>query len=188
VAGFGAAVTAAARSLELELVLEPGRFFVGNAGVLLTRVIGRKRGEARSFAIVDAAMNDLIRPALYGAYHPIVPVLCRRRPGARRCAPTWSGRCASAATSSGSGRLLPWPEPGRAAGGARGRRVRDGDGVDLQLAAAGGGGAGARRSAFAVTRPRRTIEAMIAEERMPEWLRCRGGDPVPKSGTGRGWG
>jgi diaminopimelate decarboxylase len=102
VAGFGAAVTAAARSLELELLLEPGRFLVGNAGVLLTRVIGRKRGEAHSFAIVDAAMNDLIRPALYGAYHPIVPV---RGGGVReaRCAwSTWSGRCASAVIFSGA--------------------------------------------------------------------------------------
>jgi diaminopimelate decarboxylase len=56
------------------LLLEPGRRLVGDAGVLLTRVRGLKRGEARNFAIVDAAMNDLLRPALYAAWHRIDPV------------------------------------------------------------------------------------------------------------------
>lgn len=56
------------------LLLEPGRALVGNAGVLLTRVEYLKRGEAKNFAIIDAAMNDLMRPALYDAWHDIVPV------------------------------------------------------------------------------------------------------------------
>src|SRR5205085_3965109 len=56
------------------LVFEPGRYLVGNAGVLLARVEHLKHGEAKNFAIVDAAMNDLVRPALYDAYHAIVPV------------------------------------------------------------------------------------------------------------------
>jgi len=56
------------------IVLEPGRALVGNAGVLLTRVEYLKPGEAKNFAIVDAAMNDLMRPALYDAYHAVVPV------------------------------------------------------------------------------------------------------------------
>jgi len=60
------------------IVLEPGRALVGNAGVLLTRVEYLKPGAAKNFAIVDAAMNDLMRPALYDAYHAIVPV----QPGA----------------------------------------------------------------------------------------------------------
>lgn len=56
------------------LILEPGRFLVGNAGCLLTRVIYNKSGEAKKFVIVDAASNDLVRPSLYGAYHEILPV------------------------------------------------------------------------------------------------------------------
>jgi len=59
------------------LVFEPGRYLVGNAGVLLTRVEHLKHGEAKNFAIVDAAMNDLIRPVLYEAHHEIVPVAPR---------------------------------------------------------------------------------------------------------------
>lgn len=58
-----------------KLILEPGRVLVGNAGVLLTRVEYLKPGEEKNFAIVDAAMNDLMRPALYDAYHNILPVL-----------------------------------------------------------------------------------------------------------------
>jgi diaminopimelate decarboxylase len=57
-----------------KLLLEPGRALVGNAGLLLTRIEYLKRGEDRNFAVVDAAMNDLIRPALYSAYHDILPV------------------------------------------------------------------------------------------------------------------
>ena len=59
---------------KVKLVLEPGRALVGNAGALLTRVEYLKHGESKNFAIVDAAMNDLMRPALYDAYHHIVPV------------------------------------------------------------------------------------------------------------------
>lgn len=61
----------------LHLVLEPGRSLVGNAGVLLTTVQYLKHAEARNFAIVDAAMNDLLRPALYDAYHGVLPVTPR---------------------------------------------------------------------------------------------------------------
>ena len=57
--------------LQVELVLEPGRFLVAEAGALVTRVIDVKEGEGRAFVIVDAAMNDLLRPALYGAWHPV---------------------------------------------------------------------------------------------------------------------
>ena len=64
----------------IKLLFEPGRAMVGNAGVLLTRVEYLKHGQARNFAIVDAAMNDLMRPVLYEAWHDIVPV--RPRNGA----------------------------------------------------------------------------------------------------------
>jgi len=61
-----------------QLVIEPGRALVGDAGVLLTRVLYVKRNQTKSFIVVDAGMNDLLRPALYGSYHEIVPV--ERRP------------------------------------------------------------------------------------------------------------
>ncbi len=66
----------------LKVLFEPGRNLVGNAGVLLTRIEYLKRGAARNFAVVDAAMNDLIRPALYEAWHDIVPVRISGEPGA----------------------------------------------------------------------------------------------------------
>jgi len=66
--------------LGLTVICEPGRVIVGNAGVLLTRVLYVKEGEERTFVIVDAAMNDLTRPALYGSHHEIRPVQKRDRP------------------------------------------------------------------------------------------------------------
>jgi diaminopimelate decarboxylase len=62
------------QNLGLTLVMEPGRVIVGNAGILVTKAMYLKEGETKSFVIVDAAMNDLIRPSLYGAYHEIRPV------------------------------------------------------------------------------------------------------------------
>ncbi len=74
VAAYAAAVLAPLRKLDVHLLLEPGRSIVGPAGVLLTRVIYRKTNDGRRFLIVDAAINDLLRPSLYSAYHEIVPV------------------------------------------------------------------------------------------------------------------
>jgi diaminopimelate decarboxylase len=71
---YGAALVSLLRPLGLKILLEPGRFLVGNAGVLLSRVEYLKRGQANSFLIVDAAMNDLVRPAMYDAYHEVVPL------------------------------------------------------------------------------------------------------------------
>jgi diaminopimelate decarboxylase len=71
---FARAVVPLIKPLGLRLLLEPGRFIVGNAGVLLTTVQYVKRGHVKSFVIVDAGMNDLIRPSLYHAYHQILPV------------------------------------------------------------------------------------------------------------------
>jgi diaminopimelate decarboxylase len=68
------AVSPLVRDLKCILIMEPGRVIVGNAGILVTRVLYTKEGEAKRFVIVDAAMNDLIRPSLYGAYHEIKPV------------------------------------------------------------------------------------------------------------------
>ena len=58
----------------LKILLEPGRYIVGNAGVLLTRCLYEKKGSAKTFKIVDAGMNDLIRPALYEGHHEIAPL------------------------------------------------------------------------------------------------------------------
>ena len=67
----------------LKIIMEPGRFIVGNAGVLVTKVLYLKQAPKKAFVIVDAGMNDLIRPALYGAYHQILPLKVKgRRPKA----------------------------------------------------------------------------------------------------------
>ena len=73
VKGYADAIVPHLEPLGLRILLEPGRFMVGNAGVLLTRVLYEKRGNAKVFKIVDAGMNDLIRPTLYEGWHQIVP-------------------------------------------------------------------------------------------------------------------
>ncbi len=73
-AAYAKAVLKPLRKLDIHLLLEPGRSIVGSAGALLTRVVYRKTNNSKRFLIVDAAMNDLLRPSLYGAYHQIVPV------------------------------------------------------------------------------------------------------------------
>ncbi|HSZ60615.1 MAG TPA: diaminopimelate decarboxylase [Terriglobales bacterium] len=74
IAAYARAVIGPSRGMKLHLLLEPGRSIVGAAGVLLTRVLYRKTNHRKRFLIVDAAMNNLMRPSLYGAYHEIVPV------------------------------------------------------------------------------------------------------------------
>ncbi|HLH39105.1 MAG TPA: diaminopimelate decarboxylase [Bryobacteraceae bacterium] len=74
IAGFVKQVRERAAVRGLHILIEPGRSIAGNAGVLLTRVLYRKKTGDKEFVVVDAAMNDLIRPALYGAYHHILPV------------------------------------------------------------------------------------------------------------------
>ncbi len=153
--------------LGCKLVFEPGRLIVGNAGILVTRVIYVKRGEAKNFIIVDAGMNDLIRPTLYEAYHEIVPV----------------------AQASGEPQILadivgPVCETGDYLGLAR-EMAEPGPGDLLAVLTAGAYGAaqsgtyntrplvpevlvdGAR---FAAIRPRESIEALIAREHAPEWV------------------
>jgi len=74
---YGAAVAAATKDLGLTVVLEPGRVIVGNAGILLTRVLLKKAQGSKKFLVIDAGMNDLIRPALYGSNHQLWPVRAR---------------------------------------------------------------------------------------------------------------
>ncbi|VAW98961.1 Diaminopimelate decarboxylase [hydrothermal vent metagenome] len=80
-ADYAAAILTPLKERGLEIVLEPGRAIAGNAGILLTQVEYIKPGEAKSFAIVDAAMNDLLRPALYGAWQNIIPLEPRDNDG-----------------------------------------------------------------------------------------------------------
>jgi diaminopimelate decarboxylase len=74
VRNYAEAIVAPLRELNIPILVEPGRFLTGNAGVLLTRVRYIKQTGSKKFVIVDAGMNDLIRPALYQSYHEIVPV------------------------------------------------------------------------------------------------------------------
>ncbi len=91
-----------------KLILEPGRVLVGNAGVLLTRVEYLKHGEEKNFAIVDAAMNDLMRPALYDAWHNIVPV--NREPSPQSSDGTTSH---STSSSKNNGQVAGYPASGQ---------------------------------------------------------------------------
>tara|TARA_B110000444_G_C18808682_1_gene581382 strand:+ start:582 stop:1847 length:1266 start_codon:yes stop_codon:yes gene_type:complete len=74
-AEYGALIREKVGHLGCEIEIEPGRFIAGNAGILVSKVLYIKKGEEREFLIVDGAMNDLIRPAMYGAHHDIVPVV-----------------------------------------------------------------------------------------------------------------
>lgn len=76
---FGQALTKALKGKKITLILEPGRVIVGNAGILVTKVLYTKKTPSKDFIIVDAAMNDLVRPSLYGAFHRIAEVVPRGR-------------------------------------------------------------------------------------------------------------
>jgi diaminopimelate decarboxylase len=78
-AEYARAVIDAARDLDCTFIFEPGRVLVGNAGIMVTRVLYTKGNEGKRFVIVDAGMNDLIRPSLYGSFHRILPVIRRDR-------------------------------------------------------------------------------------------------------------
>jgi diaminopimelate decarboxylase len=165
---YAALVKRATRGLDCTLVFEPGRLLVGNAGILVTRVINRKEGEAKTFVIVDAAMNDLVRPTLYEAHHEIVPVT---EPAAD--APRITADVVGPVCESGDylalGRDITVPQP------------------DDLLALMSCGAYGAvqagtyntralvpevlvRDDAFAVVRPRIEVDALIALDRLPPWL------------------
>ncbi len=131
------------KDLDAELVFEPGRLLVGNAGVLVTRVLFVKDNGPRRFVIVDAAMNDLLRPSLYDAWHEIVPLAgarCAAPAGRRRRAGLRIDRHLRQAAPAAAARR------GRPAGLLLGRRLQLCHGFDLQFAAAGAGSPGPRRA------------------------------------------
>ncbi|MBA4421544.1 MAG: diaminopimelate decarboxylase [Syntrophus sp. (in: bacteria)] len=76
---YARAIIDAAREIDCTFIFEPGRVIVGNAGILVTRVLYTKENEGKRFIIVDAGMNDLVRPSLYGSFHHIQPVIRRKR-------------------------------------------------------------------------------------------------------------
>ncbi len=108
---YAAIVARRTGGLDCELFLEPGRLIVGNAGILVTSVIYVKRGEGRNFVIVDAAMNDLIRPTLYDAHHEIRPYL-EASPDHPRLVADVVGPVCESGDYLALGRDLPEPKPG----------------------------------------------------------------------------
>ena len=158
---YAAMVKRATRDLDCMLIFEPGRLIVGNAGILLTRVLYLKRGEAKTFVIVDAGMNDLIRPTLYEAHHDIRPV---REPRADVAGPVCE-----------SGDFLALERDMVA--------PRPGDLLAVMTAGAYGAvQAGTyntralvpevlvRENEWALVRPRLEVSNLIALDRLPPWL------------------
>ncbi|HEU5019139.1 MAG TPA: diaminopimelate decarboxylase [Pseudolabrys sp.] len=165
---YAAVVKHATRDLGCRLIFEPGRLIVGNAGILVTQVLFVKRGEARNFIVVDAAMNDLIRPTLYDAHHEIWPVLERRMSAAHMRADVVGPVCES-------GDFL-----------ARDRDIAEPAAGDL-LAVMTAGAYGAVQAGtyntrglvpevmvngaeWALVRPRVDVDRLIALDRLPDWL------------------
>ena len=165
---YAAIVTRATAGLGCKLIFEPGRLIVGNAGILVTRVLYLKRGEAKTFVIVDAGMNDLIRPTLYEAHHDIRPV-GEAKAGTRRIIADVVGPVCESGDFLALDRSLVEPSPG-----------------DL-LAVMTAGAYGAtqsgtynsrplipevlvRKDEYAVVRPRVTAGELIALDRLPPWL------------------
>ena len=154
--------------LKTKYVLEPGRLLVANAGILVTKIIYMKVGEGKNFVIVDAAMNDIIRPTLYEAYHDIKPI---REPSVKdqRIVADVVGPVCESGDYIALGRDLPQMDAG-----------------DL-LAVMSGGAYGAVQSgtynsrplipevlvkekSFAVIRPRQTYDALLSQDHVPAWL------------------
>jgi len=165
---YAAVVRKHTHNLGCKLVFEPGRLLVGNAGVLVTSVIYIKEGEGRQFVIVDAAMNDLVRPTLYDAHHDILPVAMV--PDPEIIAADVVGPVCETGDYLALGREMARPAPG-----------------DL-LAVMSAGAYGAVQAGtynsrllvpevmvngeqWAVVRPRPTYEAMIGSDVIPDWLK-----------------
>jgi diaminopimelate decarboxylase len=166
-ADYAAMVADVVRGLNVQLAFEPGRVIAANAGVLLARVLHvHERPEGRRFLVLDAAMNDLIRPAMYEAYHDIRPL--RPRPGAPVAYDVVGPICETGDTFTRE-RLLPPLEAGDlvafmtagAYGAAMASEYNSRPLVPEVLV---------RGAEFAVIRQRPTYEDMLRSEQAPEWL------------------
>jgi diaminopimelate decarboxylase len=154
--------------LGVRLLFEPGRMIAGNAGVLVARVLYVKHGDAKTFTIVDAAMNDLMRPTLYEAYHEIVPV-AEPAPGT----PIAVTDVAGPVCETGDYLALARPLP----------ELRAGDLISVMTAGAYGAVLASEYNSrllvpevlvagnkYSVTRPRPSYDDMLAKELLPNWL------------------
>jgi diaminopimelate decarboxylase len=166
--GYAQMVKRVIDGLELELAFEPGRWMVGNAGVLVARVLYVKEGAARRFLIQDAAMNDLIRPALYDAWHDVVPV---KQPAAtaQRHPIDVVGPVCETGDSFALQRALPPIAAGELvallSAGAYGAAMSSSYNTRLPVPEVL-----VRGGEFAVIRPRPSYEAILSQDKMPDWL------------------
>ena len=164
---YGAMVKRILGPLNLRLVLEPGRMFVGNAGILVTRVIYVKDGGSKTFVIQDGAMNDLIRPTLYDAYHDILPVREERKDGVMITADVVGGICETGDYLA-LDRRMPRPEQGdllaimtAGAYGAVQSGTYNSRPLVPEVLVTGG--------RFAIVRPRQSYEELIGLDRLAPW-------------------
>jgi diaminopimelate decarboxylase len=166
---YAAMVKEVTAGLGCTLTFEPGRLLVGNAGLLLARVLYVKAGATRRFLVLDAAMNDLIRPALYEAFHDIVPV--RQAPGKVEKTPVdvVGPVCESGDTFATQRLLPPFMEGDLAAllsAGAYGAVMSSTYNSRLMVPEVLVHG-----DRFDVIRPRQTYEELLALDRVPAWLK-----------------
>lgn len=165
---YGAMVQNTVGHLGCEIEIEPGRLISGNAGLLVSEVIYVKQGEDREFLILDAAMNDLIRPAMYDAHHDIVPLI-EAVPGDAPATYDVVGPVCESGDTFAKGREMP--------------TMKAGDRVAFRSAGAYGAVMSSEYNSrpmipevlvhadqFAVIRARPTYEEMIARDTIPEWL------------------
>jgi diaminopimelate decarboxylase len=168
---YGALVRRTVGPLGLEIDVEPGRLVAGNAGVLLSRVLYRKHGEGHDFLILDAAMNDLIRPAMYDAWHDIVPV-AEPSPGARVAPVDVVGPVCETGDTFARARHLPPMDSGdlvafRSAGAYGAVMASEYNARPLVPEVL------VRGDAFATVRRRPTYTEMIERDTLPPWMEAR---------------
>ena len=168
-AAYGEMVRAATKGWNVRLTFEPGRVIVGNAGVLVSRVIRLKQGAATGFVVVDAAMNDLLRPSLYDAWHDIHAVVPRQG----EVEATVVGPVCETGDTFAVGRALTPVEPGdlvafRTAG-AYGATMAGTYNSRLLIAEVM-----VKAGEFAVVRRRQTLEELLGADSVAPWLTNRG--------------
>jgi len=165
---YGAMVKRVLGDLGCEIEIEPGRLISGNAGMLVSQVIYRKKAEEREFLIIDAAMNDLVRPAMYGSHHDIVP-LVEPAPGEPQVAVDVVGPVCESGDTFAKQRAMPLVQAGELVGfrsaGAYGAVMSseyNSRPLVPEVLVSG--------DHFAVIRPRPTYDEMIARDTIPAWL------------------
>ncbi|AKS47413.1 diaminopimelate decarboxylase [Octadecabacter temperatus] len=165
---YGAMIKEEVGHLGCEIEIEPGRLISGNSGILVTKVIYVKSGEGRKFLIVDAAMNDLIRPAMYEAHHDIIPVI-EPEAGAEQTPYDIVGPICESGDTFAKGRMMPTLQSDalvafRSAGAYGAVMASEYNSRPLIPEVLVNG------DQFAVIRRRPTFEEMINRDSIPEWL------------------